>query len=571
MDRAINVNGVILAQGSYTPPTGYVSKGLVVRDGETFMVFAPLDMSRERAVQLLGMRRAEATYDLLTGTSKISVNAIEGDVVGDRKVGVGGEKVVVSESQKLDESNVLVPPNRVVSFTGASGRAEKVDTSQVLGEGVSFGYKRQYGYGDYGSIVNEEVSRAEPPIEKSMGEIEVETGFTSGKPELTDFAVVGAGRVASNLFRSFNYSTGEVIPNEKAGKVAMGVTAGVVNWVNTNPFIMAFRQENVGAGFQVLFEPVKSSTTKYSYVEDVTFKRAFNLGRFVAPTLASMIVGEQFFLGAEQMSAEFKALDEANALRIQANTELEVSAVEVKDGGVNTNWGKSGGLVGVKTGGAGSGGAGFMTQEFIDLTQVRDVGVGVIVSTGVVTSFDDLVGEGVVDVNKEESGYKNPVVSLPSFYTGNNNLVVKLPSVNRKSSEVVKLPSIANLPSFNYPSVNANLNVNRSVNVKENVSKLANEFVNVSDFVNVRAEFNALKLPPLISPMIKLPSGGGGFSLRGFLRGLKPRGGYTPSVFALSTGFKSSKPPRVKVFSGAGLRPVIVSKKKVKKRRGWFW
>lgn len=132
----LNVNGVILTSESrYTPPTGYVSKGIVSRDGTTFMIFAPSSMSRDRAIQLANMRKAEASVSGGFGSDWISETQVIAQE-GDKFISDTGEVISATQGQRVttyqarSSATQAIPPSKNIDYYYLQKAPPRAETSE---------------------------------------------------------------------------------------------------------------------------------------------------------------------------------------------------------------------------------------------------------------------------------------------------------------------------------------------------------------------------------------------------------------------------------------------------------
>mgnify|MGYP006302620275 CR=1 FL=1 len=336
----IRINSVILAKDRYSPPSGYSSRGLVKRNGETYMLFAPSGVSRDRAMQLLNMRTAKASITGGFGSSFVSetkVIAEEGDVVtntstGETRTASKGEKITVYK--KTESVPSAIPPDREVVITDSdTGETRKVDTTQYLSSSGFGTQYRRFGYEDFGSVVETKQSVLKnPDDEQSFQELAGDVG-ASGDP-VTNLGIIGAGFIGGQVTRSFNSSTGEVIFNEDVAKATSGVVAGVFDWMDTpsltNP-LPYLKSENIGRGINSFTNPVPSAYRRFRMFTDDSFSTGFQTGRTIAPTIASMVLSEAYLAGIDTVTSQNQQLDRINADRWQAEMEYRINQESVND------------------------------------------------------------------------------------------------------------------------------------------------------------------------------------------------------------------------------------------------
>jgi hypothetical protein len=151
-----------------------------------------------------------------------------------------------------------------------------------------------------------------------------------------------------------------------------------------------------------------------------------------------------------------------------------------------------------------------------------------------------------------------------------------LPVINNPFRSINKTPEINE--NINHVFGEKNINKNEYIRPNEYVNnydyKYVDEYVNNYDYkyvdeygyANDFISNNNFKLPKILPFNINFPtipiSGGGGFNWPKQVRGKRVKTAYTPSIFAVATGYRVKNPVKQSLFSGGELRPLIGVKPK---------
>lgn len=554
-----------------------------------------------------GLRFGTASYNLFTGESISSVRAESGDVFvnesGKTIRPIAGSMVTVRKTQSVPIP--ALPSSGIISFTSKDGEFKTVDVKKSLpitiignkkselltNTQITSNIRTQFEQGELrgvdlfkatGYIIGSNIGKTVTTYNIGLSATGREELITESSALLGGNIGVGSSNIIQSVINPAIPFTG--------GTVRIPVATIISEWEKKGTELVG-RVFNINSAAMTTLSEFYGWKSFNTMLEEDT-QGSFDFGRAWTPVrdvssiisvgIGDIIVGGEIIKGVSPSPVTPKGTSGLTYNTHTGTYTYDYSKIIGSEGLLSS---PRAGLQVINSGGTAFANINNFKSAFIgSVSKVGDVLarnpsfilqgsniIGVSSAAGLKLSG---FGENVVNerekIIRDITREKSPFISYFPSVVGQQGSIVNLPSVRRENINVNRV----NLPSaFSFPADFPSVNINRVSSINSNVNASVIRNVNANIFVNsFETDYDfSFKMPSFNIPILPVNLGlGSGVSFSGkFLKSKSSKTKYTPSLLGIVGGFKSfSVPDDSKVWSGLEIRPMIVTYKKKKKRKG---